>query len=1131
MIRFYSIFFYIFCGFVLLFIPPNLAAQNIDSQNLLATAEQLYNSKKYSEAYNIYNDYITKNQNANNIEISVFYKAGKTAIKLKNYNSAIALLKKYLELNAQNQENNDNALYLLALAYFKNNDYNNSKNIKQIITNNYPNSPYNAEKYWTFLNLENIDIPNVSSAAEKQQLKLKKSEDKQPLNMQSSTPTSRNTIQNLDNSNNQLSPIYSTPITESTNLNNQQEEVFIPINTNIEYVLLDFDRALFKTIVEQIKTITKINYKLDFGSNSDFITLKSEKKISIKFLPILLQTFANDYQYDIQQTPAGSIISKKNDAIENQLISSHNFYYLSVYEAADFQKLKQSIEEIKNIEDIEYRLFPNFNYLLLKSNDLENIFKFLNSLKVTSDNLGKYKVSVYQLKNISSTILAKHLQIVQNHLDSINPPEIFNKAIKQLTKKEFDYKSTLTKSENIELIKNFKSISDNKENNSITISYPKEREKAVDSLIKSLDINLFKNESNLRVFKLKYADAVETVNQLKELFKDDYAIIEGVSGQETILTDKQLKQITADKRTNTILVIATQELLNRIETIITELDKPLALDNILSKIANTDAKSDTIYAAAQLSSAKELQQLLQQQTAETPRALRLYYIKNNRADAIKKHFDDLFKNNNILNIYSVSSDEKTNALAVIADPNKFSEIDTLIIALDTIEKPPVISAPEKQRYTYSLRYRSAEYIKTNFDKIKAEGYFKDQVSITPIDKQNKLILIAETNKGMQQLLNWLNIIDNKPAQDLDVISQIDRDNSIIQTFIYQCKNLPADDLSAMLNSMIKSIQSIQSSAISNENDYLISQQQQKSIQRNLLLSSNVIINADKTTNSIIINASNKDYRHLIKLLENLDKIPDQIQIDVIIAEVSLTDKDQFGFEWQYGASNIVNTNFSMRSSESLSNNLKVLSNGLRYSVLDTKKFNAFMNFMETNSKIRILSRPSITTVHNKRALIKIGQEVPITKITQSVPTGSEAATIQANNYLTQYTEFKDVGISLEVTPTSIDNDNIGLNLHLIVSEVDESKQMVGTITNPTIRKREAETVGAIKSMNTLVIGGLLKQDELNKEMKVPVLGDIPLVGNLFKRNERSKENTELIIFITPTLMKNNVNSVYSNKIK
>jgi len=173
--------------------------------------------------------------------------------------------------------------------------------------------------------------------------------------------------------------------------------------------------------------------------------------------------------------------------------------------------------------------------------------------------------------------------------------------------------------------------------------------------------------------------------------------------------------------------------------------------------------------------------------------------------------------------------------------------------------------------------------------------------------------------------------------------------------------------------------------------------------------------------------------------------------------------------------------------------------------------------MSTTSKIKILSRPRLTAAHNKRSIIKIGSEVPITKIQQSTDGNNSSGLSTAYGYVSQYTEFKDIGITLEVTPLSIVKRFISMNLHLTVSSIDKSKQYTSILGNPTIKKRETQTYGTVKSSNTIVIGGLIKQSENTTNKKVPFLGDIPVIGNLFKKTIKTKKKTELLIFITPTL--------------
>jgi type II secretory pathway component GspD/PulD (secretin) len=298
------------------------------------------------------------------------------------------------------------------------------------------------------------------------------------------------------------------------------------------------------------------------------------------------------------------------------------------------------------------------------------------------------------------------------------------------------------------------------------------------------------------------------------------------------------------------------------------------------------------------------------------------------------------------------------------------------------------------------------------------------------------------------------------------------------------------------------------------------------------------ISTSNISNAIIVKTTNRVMiRELTNIIKEFDKRPTQVLIEVLIAEVKLDDNFRYGFEWQIGDQN---------QQGGFEGNLRkgdmagLPFNGLKYSLLN-QNFNLFLNAMQTSSEVNILSKPQIMTKNNSLAKIVIGQEVPVSKMqslsgrtgdinrnnnTTGANFGTDPDDRQAvwvnydlGNYPNLSVEYKDVGITLEVIPTIGKDNTIMLDLTQIVSEIES----VGLLENPIIQKREASTVVVAENNNTIVIGGMIKQNTAQINKKVPYLSRIPLIGeSLFTTTEKMEYSTELLIFITPTIVEDTI---------
>lgn len=272
------------------------------------------------------------------------------------------------------------------------------------------------------------------------------------------------------------------------------------------------------------------------------------------------------------------------------------------------------------------------------------------------------------------------------------------------------------------------------------------------------------------------------------------------------------------------------------------------------------------------------------------------------------------------------------------------------------------------------------------------------------------------------------------------------------------------------------------------------------------LTGQITVIPDPNTNSLII-VTTPDSADLIKaILAQLDRIPEQVMIETIIVEATLDDTDKLGVEWTYkspntfgnqGASSNAGSNFGLGTA---SPPLQ----GFRYT-LGGNNLTAFINAIQTNSKFQVLSTPRIFTSNNVQAEINISQSVPYVLSSRQDTNG---------NFTYNYA-FQDVGIVLTVTPRITSNGYVTMD----VSQTANDLQGYTSFNAPIVNQRQAQTTVSVQDGETVILGGIIRSTVSSTVKKIPLLGDIPILGNLFKSSEKTKSKTELLVLLTPRVVR------------
>jgi type II secretory pathway component GspD/PulD (secretin) len=295
-----------------------------------------------------------------------------------------------------------------------------------------------------------------------------------------------------------------------------------------------------------------------------------------------------------------------------------------------------------------------------------------------------------------------------------------------------------------------------------------------------------------------------------------------------------------------------------------------------------------------------------------------------------------------------------------------------------------------------------------------------------------------------------------------------------------------------------------------------------------ILEGTVSIAADKATNTLVILGSPGDYDTIRDLIQKLDKPRRQVYVEAAIIEMSLTKQKELSFEFQsyntngaIGGTNFGNIGNVITSGPSALANLNGLNVGIvkgTYNYKGTEYLNvgALIHALQSDGEVNILSMPNIMATDNQKAEIMAGENIPVTTgQVQSASTGSA---------ITNSVQRKDVGVILKFTPQITSDDSVRLDLYQEISAVTTIAGVDANVSGPATSKRAVTTSVVVRHGETMVIGGLIRDNVNSSRSKVPLLGDIPILGWLFQYNTLEVEKTNLMIFITPYIIKNEVDA-------
>ena len=378
------------------------------------------------------------------------------------------------------------------------------------------------------------------------------------------------------------------------------------------------------------------------------------------------------------------------------------------------------------------------------------------------------------------------------------------------------------------------------------------------------------------------------------------------------------------------------------------------------------------------------------------------------------------------------------------------------------------------------------------------------VSVLPVERLNSLLVVSPRSEYVEQVGGWISELDT-----------IELSTSEVTLHVYEVVNGHAANLAALLGaiyggggskSAASEVAPGMQSQTSGESGGLPSRgggASERSSQ--FSIGDSVKVVSDSYNNSLLIYASSYEFAKIEKILKKLDVTATQVLIEASIVEVTLTDDLQYGLEWTF-QNGIGNDYFGAGALNLSQGPIGPLSPGFSYSVTNKAgAVRAVLNALAEKSLVNVISTPSVMVLDNHTAAIHVGDQQPI----QSRQVVTDGGVSQTS------IEYKDTGVKLEVTPSVNDGGLVTLSVVQSVTDVGP----VDTATQQrSFLERNVSSKVAIRDGESVVLGGLIRNNTSTGKSGIPLLMDIPILGNLFSTTADVSARTELLIFITPRVL-------------
>jgi len=593
------------------------------------------------------------------------------------------------------------------------------------------------------------------------------------------------------------------------------------------------------------------------------------------------------------------------------------------------------------------------------------------------------------------------------------------------------------------------------------------------------------------IFPLKMAKAKTVADKLESLFK---AQGEGTTGR----TDAIATQ--ADERTNSIIVWAAPSQMTNIGEVISKLDTSTPAVEMMVRVIQ-------LKQALAQDFAKLLEETLigDKAGSDEERAVIVSFLQKdpNGKEILRKLLRQDIR---------IKPDPRTNSVMVMAPADSMAMLEAMIHDFDRIR--PVTS----EIRLFPLINSDAKTMVTQLTELfkpkegGAEGKTESQLVFGSAmegldlasvgqelrfaaDPRTNTLIVAGAAVYLAMVEDLVRYLDSQAAED--------RVNEV-----YQAKFRPASDLATAVQGFIKQEIDVLGEA-SDEESKTRKQERQVSVES--------VGAADKGSSSLLVGTSRRAYQRTMEMIQSLDRPEPQVMISVLIAEVALTGSVDLGIELAgqdltFSKSAVVGPNGIVEGSDFDFVGGTALGAGgpLGFSFTITgEDFSFLLHALQSDNRLEVLSRPVLLVRNGEEGKITVADSIPVVTSSQVSDTGSVNVTPGR----------EDAGIILTATPSISPDGYVTIKLNQEVSNLGANIQLSQSVSQPIITKREVTTNVTVRDGETVVVGGLIQSREGNSETKVPILGDLPYLGTLFRKTQTTSSKTELLVVLTVDVLR------------
>ncbi len=463
----------------------------------------------------------------------------------------------------------------------------------------------------------------------------------------------------------------------------------------------------------------------------------------------------------------------------------------------------------------------------------------------------------------------------------------------------------------------------------------------------------------------------------------------------------------------------------------------------------------------------------------------LFKLKTSNAAVIRAKIKPLLHKN-----AKVVSFKNNNVLSVTAYPRTLKSIKKII---DSVE-----GAGKKGSTVIKLRHASAKAVHPNAVKMAAQLFPKtipsEKVDVLKDESTNSIILVGK-KENVDRMIRYVKQLDQRG----DDVEQ--------KMYVIELKNSNVEDMEKILSKLVSQMNNIASKAVKKGG---------KPAQKAMVV-------GDAERNALIVLATGEQIKNIRKVIKSIDVEKPQVYIVAKIVEIDMGKAEQIGIKYGITAGGVLDGKGLLSlSGSSGASALEIPSSFLSFLDSNTSSGASFsfsgntllalgarIDLLKENGAAHILSEPSVLCTNNKESEIYVGQ---VRSILTSSTSGDNKDDVVRNNY-----SREDIGITLKVKPRLSSNNKVTLAVETNIEDVDLSSSV--SADRPTTTKRKVSTNAIVSNGQTIILGGLIKSSGYETSNKIPILGDIPIIGSLFKSDGKNQNSVNVVIYITPFIVR------------